>query len=64
MVAPAGRVQRHTVAGAAALPLDLSGYRLHPVQAGGGDALVQPREVGADWVSVPARTFAVFVRPR
>jgi pullulanase-type alpha-1,6-glucosidase len=46
------------------LPLDVSDYRLHPVQADGRDDLVRTCEVGADWVTVPERTAAVFVRPR
>ena len=46
------------------LPVDLAGYRLHPVQASGSDELVRTCEVGLDWVTVPERTVAVFVRPR
>ncbi len=46
------------------VPLDLSGFGLHPVQAGGADDVVRGCEVGQDWVTVPARTAAVFVRPR
>jgi len=46
------------------LPLDLTGYALHPVQAEGADPVVLQSEVGRDWVTVPARTAAVFVRPR
>jgi pullulanase-type alpha-1,6-glucosidase len=46
------------------VPLDLSGYRLHPVQADGSDDLVRTCEVGRDWVTVPERTAAVFVRDR
>ena len=46
------------------LPLDLTGYALHPVQAEGADPLVRQSEVGRDWITVPARTAAVFVRPR
>jgi pullulanase-type alpha-1,6-glucosidase len=47
-----------------ALPIGLAGYRLHPVQAGGADDVVRGCEVGDDWVTVPGRTAAVFVRPR
>jgi hypothetical protein len=46
------------------LPLDVSGFELHPVQADGSDDLVRACEVGTDWVTVPERTAAVFVRPR
>jgi hypothetical protein len=46
------------------LPLDLTGYELHPVQAEGADPLVRQSEVGRDWITVSARTAAVFVRPR
>jgi pullulanase-type alpha-1,6-glucosidase len=46
------------------LPMDVSGFRLHPVQESGADELVRRSEVGTDWVSVPERTVAVFVRPR
>ena len=46
------------------LPLDFADYRLHPVQAVGSDAVVKTCANGADWVSVPGRTAAVFVRPR
>jgi len=46
------------------LPFDASGFRLHPVQAQGSDAVVQQAAIGADWATVPARTVAVFVRPR
>ncbi len=46
------------------LVMDVTGYELHPVQAGGSDDLVRTVEVGTDWVSVPERTAAVFVRPR
>ncbi len=46
------------------LPLDLTGYELHPVQADGADPQVRQSEVGRDWITVPARTAAVFVRPR
>lgn len=46
------------------VPGSLAGYRLHPVQAGGADEIVRTCEVGDDWVTVPARTAAVFVRPR
>ncbi|MBU4189318.1 MAG: pullulanase-type alpha-1,6-glucosidase [Propionicimonas sp.] len=45
------------------LPLDFAGYRLHPAQAGGSDPVVKTCGQGADWVSVPGRTVAVFVRP-
>ncbi|MCE1174229.1 MAG: pullulanase-type alpha-1,6-glucosidase [Propionibacteriales bacterium] len=44
------------------VPMDLAGYRLHPVQAGGADVVVKAVGLGADWVSVPGRTVAVFVR--
>ncbi len=43
------------------LPLSLDGYRLHPVQSGGRDDVVTDCGLGADWVSVPGRTVAVFV---
>lgn len=43
------------------LPLELTGYRLHPVQAEGSDEVVTSCGMGADWVSVPGRTVAVFV---
>ena len=46
------------------LPLDLTGYDLHPVQADGADPVVRQSEVGRDWIAVPARTVVVFVRPR
>lgn len=46
------------------LPMDASGFELHPVQAQGCDDLVRTAEVGSDWVGVPERTAAVFVRPR
>ena len=46
------------------LPLDLTGYTLHPVHAAGLDPVVRLSEVGRDWVTVPARTAAVLVRPR
>jgi pullulanase-type alpha-1,6-glucosidase len=46
------------------LPFDASGYRLHPVQAYSADEAVQQASIGADWATVPARTVAVFVRPR
>jgi pullulanase-type alpha-1,6-glucosidase len=45
------------------LPLDFSGYHLHPVQAEGSDPVVKTCGHGADWISVPGRTAAVFVRP-
>ena len=37
-------------------------YRLHPVQARGGDPVVKQARSGAGTFSVPARTVAVFVR--
>ena len=40
-----------------------SGHRLHPVQAGGHDAVVKQSRVEGEWVRVPARTFACFVEP-
>ena len=46
------------------LDADLSGYRLHPVQVEGADDVVRACEVGPDWITVPALTAAVFVRPR
>ncbi|MFT4110587.1 pullulanase-type alpha-1,6-glucosidase [Propionicimonas sp.] len=46
------------------LPLDGRGYRLHPVQEAGADPEVRSCEIGADWLTVPGRTVAVFVRPR
>jgi pullulanase-type alpha-1,6-glucosidase len=46
------------------LPLDFAAYRLHPVQVEGFDSVVKGCAHGADWVSVPGRTVAVFVRPR
>ncbi len=46
------------------VPLPLDGYTLHPVQAQGADPVVLSCELGSDWVTVPARTVAVFVRPR
>ena len=46
------------------LPLDVGGYVLHPVQAEGADRVVRGCQVGRDWVTVPARTAAVFVHPR
>jgi pullulanase/glycogen debranching enzyme len=46
------------------LPLDFADYRLHPIQAAGSDAVVKTCAHGADWVSVPGRTAAVFVRMR
>jgi len=46
------------------LPLDLPEYRLHPAQARGSDPVVKTCAHGADWVSVPGRTVAVFVRMR
>jgi hypothetical protein len=45
------------------LPLDFAGYQLHPAQSGGADPVVKTCGQGADWVSVPGRTVAVFVRP-
>jgi hypothetical protein len=45
------------------LPGDASGFRLHPVQADASDAVAQSG-IGPDWATVPARTVAVFVRPR
>jgi pullulanase-type alpha-1,6-glucosidase len=47
-----------------ALPFDASGFGLHPVQARGSDAVVQEAAIGTDWAGVPARTVAVYVRPR
>jgi hypothetical protein len=38
------------------------GWTLHDVQAGGADAVVKGSTVGADSVTVPARTTAVFER--
>jgi hypothetical protein len=49
---------RHT------LPFDASAFRLHPVQATGTDPVAQQSAIGSDWATVPARTVAVFVRPR
>ncbi len=46
------------------LPFDVSDHVLHPVQASGSDEVVRSCVVGTDWLSVPARTAAVFVRPR
>lgn len=46
------------------LPIDLAGYALHPVQATSRDEVVRGCEVGLEWVTVPGRTAAVFVRPR
>jgi Domain of unknown function (DUF3372) len=46
------------------LPLAVAGYELHPVQADGADPIVRQCELGRDWVTVPARTAAVFVRGR
>ena len=46
------------------LPFDVSDYELHPVQVAGVDDLVRTCEVGSDWLSVPERTAAVFVRSR
>nr|WP_300143892.1 pullulanase-type alpha-1,6-glucosidase [Propionicimonas sp.] len=46
------------------LPRDVSDFQLHPVQANGSDDLVRTCDVGTDWVTVPERTAAVFVRPR
>ncbi|MCA0307698.1 MAG: pullulanase-type alpha-1,6-glucosidase [Actinobacteria bacterium] len=46
------------------LPMDLAGFRLHPVQRSGADEMVRGAEAGTDWVTVPERTAAVFVRPR
>lgn len=46
------------------VPLDLAGYALHPVQAGGCDQLVRTSGIGTDWVDVPEWTTAVFVRNR
>jgi pullulanase-type alpha-1,6-glucosidase len=46
------------------LPRDAAGYELHPVQASGSDDLVRTCDAGTDWVTVPERTAAVFVRPR
>lgn len=44
--------------------LDLTGFTLHPVQAHGSDPVVTGATIGSDWARVPARTVAVFVRPR
>ena len=46
------------------LERDLTGFEPHPVQSGGSDPVVTGSRIGADWVRVPARTVAVFVRPR
>ncbi|MGV8909791.1 MAG: pullulanase-type alpha-1,6-glucosidase [Propionicimonas sp.] len=46
------------------LPRAVAGYELHPVQAEGADPVVRKCEVGSDWITVPARTAAVFVRRR
>lgn len=43
---------------------DLSGFALHPVQVRGSDPVVTGARIGTDWIRVPARTVAVFVRPR
>lgn len=43
---------------------DVGDFVLHPVQAEGADPVVRLCEVGFDWITVPARTAAVFVRPR
>jgi pullulanase-type alpha-1,6-glucosidase len=46
------------------LPFDASGFGLHPVQAHSADPVVREAAIGTDWATVPARTVAVFVRPR
>ena len=46
------------------LERDLTGFELHPVQVRGSDPVVTGSRIGADWIRVPARTVAVFVRPR
>ncbi|MFZ0530339.1 MAG: pullulanase-type alpha-1,6-glucosidase [Propionicimonas sp.] len=46
------------------VPIDLTGFELHPVQAGGSDDVVRTSSVGHDWATVPPLTTAVFVRPR
>ena len=38
-------------------------HLLHPVQANGHDSVVKGTRVQGEWVRVPARTFAVLVRP-
>ncbi|MFI9796540.1 pullulanase-type alpha-1,6-glucosidase [Streptomyces sp. NPDC052302] len=47
-------------------PLAGTGYRLHPVQAGGGDPVVRSASytAGSGTFDVPARTVAVFTRTR
>ncbi|RIQ13305.1 pullulanase-type alpha-1,6-glucosidase [Jiangella rhizosphaerae] len=42
---------------------DGASLRLHPVQAGGADPVVRSATAGADGVTVPARTVAVFEQP-
>ncbi len=46
------------------VPLDLTGFELHPVQAHGSDEVVRASSVGPEWATVPPLTTAVFVRPR
>lgn len=46
------------------VPIDLTGYQLHPVQAEGSDDLVRSSSAGPDWATVPPLTTAVFVRSR
>jgi alpha-1,6-glucosidases, pullulanase-type len=46
------------------LEAELTGFALHPVQTSGSDPVVTGSRIGADWIRVPARTTAVFVRPR
>ena len=46
------------------VPIDLTGYELHPVQAEGSDDLVRSSSAGPDWATVPPLTTAVFVRSR